>query len=449
MNFIESCRQFIAIDTSTSVGSAEAASWLKNFAQELGLVVESQEFVFGDRNEANLVIRPKNSQRQNMDFLLQSHMDTVDPGPFHAWANTNFDPFFATIEDGYIHGLGAAEVKLDLLTKIRALAQFKDHQNFVLNPVFVATFGEETGMQGALRVIRKNLVHPKYAVISEPSDMSIINAAKGFAHVEIQVPFSKEELEHRSSHDLTESTSTQSKLFKGKSTHSSTPHWGESAIKKLFKHLEQLPRGLTIMAVDAGTNFNSVPAQAFLELDFFSNREATIAERLIRINQTIETLESDISLIKDDRFMPNHSTLNIGIMRTHEDHIYLSGTCRMLPSINQETYEKWMARIHAICTEVGATFRVVDYKKPFSTPDNSILVKACVDTLKNCGIETKVQTLPSTNEASLFSRIGVECVCFGPGTREDNIHTPNERVKLSDLELSEQFYVKLIERFCL
>lgn len=448
MSFIDACRTFISLDTTPAAGSRLAAEWLADYCRKKNLRVELQHETFADKEEANIIIRPQAPQ-QGADFLLQGHLDTVEPGPFHLWQKTDYNPFSAVIQDGAIYGLGAAEVKLDLLCKIEALARFNQHSGFKLDPVVVGTFGEETGMQGALRLIRKNKVAPKMAVISEPSNLGVIHAAKGVAHVEILVPFSAAELEHRKSHDLSDSTSTQSKMFKGKATHSSIPQYGESAISKALDYLQQLPSSLSIMEFDGGTSFNSVPAHAFLEMDFFTQQDRSIAERITEIYKSIKALQDQLRQHQDERFSPSHSTLNIGVIRTFADHIYLAGTVRMLPSITQEVYEQWMQVIQKSCESQGAHFRVVDYKKPFYTPEHSILAKAALDTLSGLSVSSQLMSQSSTNEASLFSRIGVECICFGPGQREENIHTPMEHVRLKDLEISREFYSRLIERICL
>jgi acetylornithine deacetylase/succinyl-diaminopimelate desuccinylase-like protein len=92
---------------------------------------------------------------------------------------------------------------------------------------------------------------------------------------------------------------------------------------------------------------------------------------------------------------------------------------------------------------------VNDYKKPFRTSENSMLVKACLDELRAMKLPGQVLTQASTNEASIFSRVGIECVCFGPGKKEDNVHTPQEHVGLDDLQRAVEFYKRMIERFCI
>lgn len=448
MNFIEACRQFISIDSTPTHGNKELAKWAAAFCRQKGLHVEEQEEVVGDIPQVNVIARPQ-SERPGAEFLLQTHLDTVDPGPFSLWTETGANPFDAHIIDGKIHGLGAADVKLDFLCKLEALSSFGNNRQWRLPPVLVGTFGEESGMQGALKLIRKNKIAAKMALIGEPSNLQVINAAKGFASVEIRVPFSEQEMNYRQEHNLRESTSTQSKLFRGKAAHSSVPHLGESAIVKMLDAIVMLPDSVNIMEMDGGINFNTVPSHAFLEIDMVSTVESPISRKIANIYRAVKTLELEFLEHKDNEFHPSSPTLNIGLVRTNEDDIQLSGTCRIPPIITQEIYEGWMDRLRGVCEENGASFRVNDYKKPFRTEMNSILVKGCLDELRAMGLNDQPISQASTNEASIFSRVGIECVCFGPGKREGNVHTPQEHVALADLEKAVEFYKRIIERFCL
>ncbi len=448
MDFIEACRQFIALDSTPSHGNKEVARWAAAFCRKRGLHVEEQEEVVGDLEQINIIARPI-AERPGAEFLLQTHLDTVDPGPYPLWTKTGANPFDAHIIDGSIYGLGTADVKLDFLCKLEALAQFNDQKNWKLPPVLVGTFGEETGMQGALKLIRKNKVSAKMALIGEPSDLQLITAAKGFASVEIRIPFSEVEKSYREEHNLRESTSTQSKLFRGKAAHSSAPHLGESAVVKMLEHLMMLPDSVNIMEIDGGINSNTVPSNAFLEIDMNSAFGISIGNRLAAIYKTVKQLEVEFLSYKDNDFYPSTPTLNIGLIRTNEDDVQISGTCRMPPIITQEIYEGWMGRLRQVCEDNGAVFRVNDYKKPFRADDSSILVKGCLDELRAMGLSDKPITQASTNEASIFSRIGVECVCFGPGKRDGNMHTPYENVSVEDLKRSVEFYKRVIERFCI
>ncbi len=448
MDFIEACRKLISIDSSPIPGNREAAQWVAELCREKGLYVDVQQEFIGDTEQLNVIAR-LHPQRTESELLLQTHLDTVDPGPFQLWTKTDQNPFDATIIDGAIHGLGAADTKLDFLCKLEAMVSFKERKDWKLSPVLVGTFGEELGMQGALKLIRKNKVSAKMALIGEPSNLQIISAAKGYATVEIRVPFSTEEVEYRREHNLRESTTTQSKLFMGKPAHSSTPHLGESAITKMLEYLLMIPESVSIMEVDGGTNFNTVPTHALLELDVESSVRFPMSQKIARIYTVVKHLGVEFQKYQDNDFTPTHPTLNIGVIRTYEDHVVIQGSCRIPPVITHEIYEKWMEELKVICEQQGAFFRINDYKKPFRSDENSILVRGCRAELEAMELNSKLVSLSSTNEASIFSRTGIECICFGPGKREGNVHTPDEHVAIEDLHKATDFYKRIIERFCL
>jgi succinyl-diaminopimelate desuccinylase len=174
-----------------------------------------------------------------------------------------------------------------------------------------------------------------------------------------------------------------------------------------------------------------------------------MAAKLSTIYREVRQLESEFLYYRDQDFVPSHPTLNIGVIRTFEDHIFLAGNCRIPPVVSHETYESWMQRLAKVCQSVGAEFRVTDYKRPFRTDKDSVFVRGCMNELKKMDLNSNLTTQASTNEASLFSRVGIECISFGPGKREGNIHTPKEHVAVDDLKKATEFYKKVLERFCL
>lgn len=447
LDFIQACREFISIDSTPASGTKLIAEKAAQFCNERGLQVELQKEFHGDTEEMNIIARLVKGRPSN-EFLLQTHLDTVDPGPYQMWTKTGQNPFDASIVDGKIFGLGAADVKLDFLCKLEAMSKFKSRSSWTLPPVLVGTYGEETGMAGTLKLIRKNKISAKMALIGEPTNLRLMNAAKGFATVEIRIPFSEDEIRYRQDHNLRESTSTQSRIFNGRSAHSSTPHLGESAIVKMLDYLLMLPESVILMEIDGGTNFNTVPSHAMLELDLTPIR-SSIVPKITHVYQVIRKLEKEFTEHEDREFTPATPTLNIGMIRTHDDHILLGGSCRIPPIITHDIYERWMLFLKNECEKINASFRVTDYKKPHRTDTQSILVRGCRDELRKMDLDENCVAQSSTNEASLFSRTGMDCVCFGPGQREGNIHTPNEHVSITDLERATLFYEKMIERFCL
>jgi succinyl-diaminopimelate desuccinylase len=174
-----------------------------------------------------------------------------------------------------------------------------------------------------------------------------------------------------------------------------------------------------------------------------------MAKKMARLYRALLELETQFLSYHDHDFKPAHPTLNIGIVRTLEDHIFISGTCRLPPVVTNEIYEGWMAQLKSRCEDIGADLRITDYKRPYRTDSQSDFVHGCLEELREMGLPTKMQTQSSTNEACLWSRIGIECISFGPGKREGNIHTPDEHVAIEDLKKSVEFYRRVIERFCL
>jgi len=192
-----------------------------------------------------------------------------------------------------------------------------------------------------------------------------------------------------------------------------------------------------------------VSASAYLEIEPVSGHQDPMAKKLNTIYQAIRELEDEFLQYEDSEFSPAQPTLNIGVVRTLDDHIYISGNCRTTPGVSLEVYQKWMKDLRDDCARVGADFRVTDYKVPFFTEQESAFVQGCQQELEALGLGAKLRTQSSTNEASLLSRVGIECLGFGPGLREGNIHTPHENVEIEDLKKAIEFYKRSIKRFCL
>lgn len=410
------------------------------------MYVEYQNETLNGLEQCNVIARPQNS-RPREEILFQTHLDTVAAGNFATWTNTQANPFNASIIDGKIYGLGVADTKLDFLCKLEALKQLKG-KNLKVPYVLVGTYGAESGMSGAVKLVRKKMISSKKALIGEPTDLQIKCAGQGLAVVEICLPFSEEEREYRVQHDLLESSSSQSRMFAGKAAHSSRPQLGENAIVKMLDYLAQLPDGIAVMDLDGGINYNSVPSSAVLEIDLVGSFKSPIVPKLSHILKAAKQVESQFEDYRDKttQLCP---TMNIGMIRTFEDEVRVLGSCRLPPSVPEEIYQKWMAELGAACEEKGGSFRVKDYKRSFAVSKDSDFVRALSAISEEMSFEQSQDIVESATEASVFSRLGVECVTFGPGQGVGNSHAPNEWVSVSSLEKAIEFYKRAAERFCL
>jgi acetylornithine deacetylase/succinyl-diaminopimelate desuccinylase-like protein len=254
---------------------------------------------------------------------------------------------------------------------------------------------------------------------------------------------------YRRDHDLLESASSQSRVFSGKAAHSSDPKGGENAIMKMLEYLAHLPEGIAIMDLDGGINYNSVPASAVLEIDTVAGFHDPILPKISRLYTSLKELESDLSQFTEQGFDPHHPTVNMGMIRTSDNDVRITGSVRLPPSVTDAVYEGWMKKLESAVKSVGATFRVKDYRKGFNTSPESEFVKGAQGVLTAMGLDAALAKATMASEASVFSRHGIECLMWGPGQSVGNSHAPNESVKIGDLRTAIEVYKKLIERFCL
>lgn len=443
MNFLEVCQKFISIDSSPNQGNREIAEYCAELCEGAGLRVELQQESLGGVPQSNIIARPSES-RPEEELLLQAPLDTIDPGSFGLWSMTDHNPYSATIRDGLIYGLGANRGKLDFVCKLKAIESLGPRR--LKKPfVLTGTYGSETGMAGAVQLVRRKKVSAKMALIGGASNLRALHASKGMVTVEILVPFSEQERKFRARHDKLESSSSQSKMFMAKDADAD----GGNAIVKMIHYLSQLPSGISVLHMDGGANKNTKPSYASLEFDLASAEEHTIAGKVLQIMKAVAHLEDEFKKHHDPNFDPPFPTINIGTVRTHQEHLLFSGTCHVPPSVDPQDYERWMERLKAACEKEGAVFRITEYIQPYRTPLDSGLVRAVMEGLEQLKLDYTPAACPRSTEANIFSRFGMDCILFGAGREAGAAQIPNECVAMADLEAATLFYEKVLSRLCL
>ncbi len=445
MDFIEACKKLIEIDSSPSNGTGDACQFIKELGQSLGFQVRLEEEIQKGTQEANVICFPGDIQSR-VHLMLQTHLDTYDPGSFALWEKTGKNPFHATIHDSKIYGLGVADTKLDFLCKLYAAKKFQNKKP-KRSYAIVGTYGEEYNMNGSVRLIRHTLQADR-VIVSEPTAFALVTSGKGLANIEITIPFSDEEMKAKSDHDSGEGQSAQCKIFKGVPAHSSQPQKGENAIEKMFDYIDQLPEHLLLLEVDGGTNYNSIPVQSLVEFDLVSLAGTTVNQRVLKIYKSILQLKKSFEQVKDTNFDPPITTLNIGMIRTYSDHLKIMGCVRWPAAVQEDTYLGWMDQLKNQCDAVGAVFRVRDFKKPFTVDRETEFVKICHQAIKKEWAQAPLATQPVTNEANVFHKLGIETLVFGPGNREGNSQTPEESISIDNLYKATRIYEHMIEQIC-
>src|SRR5712672_3255949 len=255
--FLETARALIRADTSPGRGTQAAAGLLAPLYEAAGLPVRRQEDGPG---EANLIAGPGGTGAPGPDpsrvaggALLVTHLDTVPAGPPDRWTETGGDPWALTSKDGWLFGLGCADVKLDALCKIEAARRLRGRK--LARPFWLlGTFGEEVGLRGARRFAASAAfqeIRPRFVLCGEPSELQLITAHKGYAVVRCTVTDAKARVVS-SAGPRVERLSCA-----GKAAHSSTPHLGINAIRRALAWARS---GTPLLSTSGGTSANVVPA---------------------------------------------------------------------------------------------------------------------------------------------------------------------------------------------
>jgi acetylornithine deacetylase/succinyl-diaminopimelate desuccinylase-like protein len=155
----EICRDLIRIDTSnygddSGPGERRAAEYLAAKLEEVGIEATILESAHG---RANVLARWGNQNSTRPGLLIHGHLDVV-PAEASDW---KFDPFAAHVEDGYIHGRGAIDMKdfdAMVLSVVRARQRSGDVPDRPITLVFTAD-EEAGGAYGAAWLVEN---HPEW-----------------------------------------------------------------------------------------------------------------------------------------------------------------------------------------------------------------------------------------------------------------------------------------------
>jgi len=155
-------------------GEAEIAAWLVEVCGALGLATELQ---YAAPGRPNVIARWKGSGG-GRSLLLTGHIDTVSV------ENMTISPFEPRIEDGKLYGRGSFDMKggdAAILSAVEALRDggFEPKGDIILG--FVAD--EEYASIGTAKMVEE--IRPDAAILTEPSEMRLCIAHRGFAWLTI------------------------------------------------------------------------------------------------------------------------------------------------------------------------------------------------------------------------------------------------------------------------
>lgn len=444
MNRIELCRQLTAIDSSVSHGNRDIVEFIAGLARDRNLTVEIHNENYNGIENANILLFPRGAERKK-HLLFVSRLDTRDPGDYGHWVRTGANPFNASVDGERLFGLGVADAKADFVCKMLALLEVNTQKTAGVTPVVVGTYGLSSGA-GTIRLIRKKRLSPVAALVGAPTELKLARKGPGFAQVEIAIPFTESERDYRRKHDLTEGSETQSKIFSRRE--GLTFDFFDNPILKLMDYLKNLPSGISVMSIESGAHAESEPQTAYLEVDLTDNLIQGISEKILHIGDSLKRLSAEFKTLQDADCQPSYSTITLGMARTYPEEIKLTGVCRLIPSSSRDAYEPWLDGLRHSCDEVGATFKILDYKPPFITDSEAPFFNFLKGVSSNVsGLNSEVVAARHCTEANVLSRMGVESFVFGPGQSMGFESASKEHVNLRELELAQGFYKTVMEQY--
>lgn len=438
LNLVEESKSIIAIDSSPFVGTGEICLYYAKLCERLGL-----DYELLNENTSILV----NASVQEAEVLIYNTLETKDPGPHSFWDETNSNPYEASLNGENFFGLGVAGSKLNLLQQIVALKKIKEtgcNPNVVL---FGASYSEKST---DLKLVKeKGILSNNTAVlVSRPTSGRLLKGICGKAKVRFELPLGKREAELKSKHFHQEDTATQTRIFRGHTTHGASPaaRTTTNAFKKLIDYVEMLPQGVLILNMEAGHSTDQVPSEAVLELNLSQPIDDSVANKLLDLVKKLEKWDESFQQIakSSGALLPS---LNIGKLRHSEESLFLDVSF-FLPK--EYSKEKLLISLNDIRTELktyNLNFEIRKFLEPKNFNEDRKMNASICSSLESLGEELIYGESVIESVARNVNELGISCLQFGLGIGLGNIDEPNEYIKTSDIEKSMEFFKSLMEKY--
>ena len=157
-----------------NAGEAQIAAHIAGLLEQLGLDISLHEIKPGRPNVIG-ILRGGGSGRS---LLINGHMDTVG-------VDGMADPFSGEIRDGKLYGRGAQDMKASLAAMLGAAKALVDNNNRPAGDLILAFVVDEEMLSIGTADLVKH-VRADAAIVTEPTDLTICRAHRGFIWYEIE-----------------------------------------------------------------------------------------------------------------------------------------------------------------------------------------------------------------------------------------------------------------------
>jgi len=398
--------RLVAFDTTSHKSNLDLAGWVADHLDRPGVAIAHHPSA--DGTKANLLVRvgPPADEDRRDGLVLSGHMDVV-PALEAGWSS---DPFQLTDAGDRLVARGSSDMKGFLALATR-LARRLDPDGLAAPLVLLFTYDEEVGTLGARHLVEdwatspaRDVIGPlpRAAVIGEPTELRAVRLHKG--HLKLRFSLT------------------------GRSAHSGYPHLGVNAIEaagRAVAALSRLRRDLEGERAASSRHFPGVP--------FAALNVGTIAGG------------SAINVV------PDRCVLEVG--------------ARVLPGMDSADLERRVRQAVAgavgdwaleaaseggEAVEVPVEADLLSDSPPLKTEADAPLHRHLCSALgQACGDADGEpdEGVSYATDAGWLSRLGLDCVIFGPGSIEV-AHRPDEFVPKADLVAAGEHLDGLVERFC-
>ncbi|MGD2173340.1 MAG: ArgE/DapE family deacylase [Gammaproteobacteria bacterium] len=139
--------------------------------------------VLGNYDEAlNVVATHRGGGQGGKSLILNGHIDVVPEGPLDMWHRPPYEPY---IDDGWMYGRGAGDMKAGLIANLYALDALRDAGFRPASDVYLQSVVEEecTG-NGALACLQRGY-KADAALIPEPFDEKLVTSQVGIIWMQV------------------------------------------------------------------------------------------------------------------------------------------------------------------------------------------------------------------------------------------------------------------------
>ncbi|WP_348765410.1 succinyl-diaminopimelate desuccinylase [uncultured Salinisphaera sp.] len=313
-------------------------------------------------------------------LCFAGHTDVVPPGPLEDWSQA---PFEAAVEDGWLIGRGAADMKSSVAAMVCAAERFRDrHPDHSGRLAFLLTSDEEgpavDGTRAVMEWLGERDIAIDYCLVGEPSSSEALgdtvkNGRRGSLNGHARV--------------------------RGRQGHVAYPQKADNALHRLLALLADLashhwddgdeffpPTSFQVSNLDAGTGAeNVIPGVAAARFNW--------------------------------RFNP----------RQNQDSI--------------------RAHVEQRCVAHGIDPESIQWRlsgAPFITREGALIDATRAAIRSQAGIETQLSTAGGTSDGRFIAPTGAQVLELGP--LNDTIHQANERIAAEDVARLSRIYEDIVAR---